>query len=92
MYSLPWASAVLQKPQNCLRWQGKGGERHLSGSTTDWKSKASHEQKERMKAPSEGLERGTGRLQLNGTASSAGRLREGTDSLWKCGNSFSNPS
>lgn len=30
-------------------------------------SKASHEQKERMKAPSEGLERGTGRFQLNGT-------------------------
>lgn len=30
-------------------------------------SKASHEQKERMKAPSEDLERGTGRFQLNGT-------------------------
>lgn len=32
-------------------------------------SKTSHEQKERMKAPSEGLERGMGRFQLYGTDS-----------------------
>lgn len=60
-------------------------------------SKPNNEQKERMKAPSEALERGIGRFQLNGTdleePSWNMEAKGGDTSMrWKCGISFANPS